>query len=148
MRIRELIQSDLGSLAELYEQFWGEKSSVEKMQRTYKRLKANTNYIFLVAEQKGHLSGALMGIICEELYGDCRPFLVIEDVIVDKAYRHTGIGTALMREIENRAVFHNCNYIIFVTESERTDAVQFYQSLGYSTDTYKGFKKRLCIETK
>jgi prepilin-type N-terminal cleavage/methylation domain-containing protein len=30
-----------------------------------------------------------------------------------------------------------------VTESERTDAQRFYESLGYEPDTYKGFKKRL-----
>ena len=37
----------------------------------------------------------------------------------------------------------NPNYIIFVTESERTDALRFYESLGYKSDAYKGFKKRL-----
>jgi len=96
-----------------------------------------------VAEHKGHIAGSLMGIICEELYGECRPFLVIEDVIVDNESRHKGIGSALIRKIENCAISRNCNYIIFVTESERTDALPFYESLGYSPDAYRGFKKRL-----
>jgi ribosomal protein S18 acetylase RimI-like enzyme len=89
-----------------------------------------------------------MGVICEELYGDCRPFLVIEDVVVDKTFQRTGIGSALMREIEIRAVARNCNYILFVTESKRTDAVSFYQSLGYSPDAHRGFKKRLGKQAK
>jgi ribosomal protein S18 acetylase RimI-like enzyme len=143
MGIRTLKESDLASLAELYIQFWGEASSLEKMQETFRRLKENPDYIFLVAEHKGHIAGSLMGIICEELYGECRPFLVIEDVIVDNESRHKGIGSALIRKIENCAISRNCNYIIFVTESERTDALPFYESLGYSPDAYRGFKKRL-----
>jgi GNAT superfamily N-acetyltransferase len=143
MGIRELKETDLESLAELYVQFWGETSCPERMRETFRRLKDNPDYIFLVAEHKGHIAGSLMGIICEELYGECRPFLVIEDVIVDKASRHKGIGSALIRKIENCAISRNCNYIIFVTESERTEALPFYQSLGYSPEAYRGFKKRL-----
>ncbi|MEX1328510.1 MAG: hypothetical protein AB1Z29_17050 [Desulfobacterales bacterium] len=48
-----------------------------------------------------------------------------------------------MRQLEGYAVKHNCNYIIFVTESERSEAHRFYESLGYISDAYKGFKKRL-----
>ena len=147
MGIRALQETDLEELAELYVQFWGETSCLEKMQKTFRRLNENPDYIFLVAEHKGHIAGSLMGIICEELYGDCRPFLVIEDVIVDRNFRHTGIGSALIRKIENCAISRNCNYIIFVTESERTEAQPFYQSLGYSPDAYRGFKKRLGKQT-
>ena len=147
MGIRELRETDLASLAELYEQLWGETSCLEKMRETFRRLKENPDYIFLVAEHNGHIAGSLMGIICEELYGECRPFLVIEDVIVDRKSRHKGIGSALIRKIENCAISRNCNYIIFVTESERGEALPFYQSLGYSPDAYRGFKKRLGKQT-
>jgi GNAT superfamily N-acetyltransferase len=143
MKIRKLKEDDLVSLARLYKQFWGEPSSLEKMRTTFQRLEKNPNYIFLVAEQQNHLVGTVMGIICEELYGDCRPFMVVEDVIVDKHRQRLGIGSSLMREMERCAVEHNCNYIIFVTESERRDAHRFYASLGYKSDAYKGFKKRL-----
>ena len=84
-----------------------------------------------------------MGIVCEELYGECLPFMVVEDVIVDADRRREGIGSALMCELERRAVESNCGYIIFVTESERTDAHRFYESLGYKPDAYRGFEKRL-----
>ena len=143
MAIRKLIEDDLASLAVLYQQFWGEVSSLEKMRATFQRLKGNPNYIFLVAERQNRLVGSVMGIICEELYGDCKPFIVVEDVIVDKHHRRLGIASSLMRELERYASESNCNYIIFVTESERTEAHRFYESLGYKSDAYKGFKKRL-----
>jgi len=84
-----------------------------------------------------------MGIVCEELYGECRPFMVVEDVIVDQNHRRQGIGSLLMRELERRAIVRDCAYIIFVTEQDRTTAHAFYASLGYSPDKYRGFKKRL-----
>jgi GNAT superfamily N-acetyltransferase len=143
MKIRKLTENDLEGLAALYKQFWGESSSLEKMQVIFQRLKKNPNYILLGADQQNHLVGSAMGIICEELYGDCRPFIVVEDVIVDKHQRRLGIGSSLMRQLEGYAVKHNCNYIIFVTESERSEAHRFYESLGYKSDAYKGFKKRL-----
>ena len=143
MEIRKLKEDDLDSLALLYQQFWGEKSSLEKMRSTFQRLQNNPNYIFLAAKQQNRLVGSVMGIICEELYGECKPFMLVEDVIVDKGHRRLGIGSSLMRTLEKCANEMNCNYIIFVTESERSEAHRFYESIGYQSDAYKGFKKRL-----
>ena len=143
MLIRKMIEDDLANLAVLYQQFWGEESSLEKMQTTFQRLNRNPNYLFFVAELQNSLVGSVMGIICEELYGDCKSFMVVEDVIVDKHHRRKGIATSLMRELEKCALEINCNYIVFVTESERTEAHRFYESIGYNSDAYKGFKKRL-----
>ncbi len=148
MEIRKLIEDDLVSLAVLYQQFWDEVSSLEKMRTTFQRLKRNPNYILLVADQQNNLVGSVMGIICEELYGDCKPFMVVEGVIVDKHHRRLGIASSLMKELERCASENNCNYIIFVTESERTEAHRFYESIGYKSDAYKGFKKRLKTANK
>ncbi|MGA2162355.1 MAG: GNAT family N-acetyltransferase [Methanoregula sp.] len=141
--IRRLAEEDLPALARLYVQFWSEESSLGWMQETFRRLRDDPDYIFLVADVDDEIAGSLMGIICEEIYGECRPFMVLEDVIVDREFRQQGIGSALMREVEAYAVSRNCNYIIFVSERERTDAVPFYRSLGYAPDSYRGFKKRL-----
>ncbi|MHB9023098.1 MAG: GNAT family N-acetyltransferase [Armatimonadota bacterium] len=143
MEIRRLTETDLPALGKLYQQFWGEESSLEKMRATFARLQLDPHYIFLVAERQEQVAGSVMGIVCEELYGECQPFLVIEDMIVDQAHRRTGVGTALLREMERCAAEQGCSYIILVTETERGDAQQFYASLGYKLDAYKGFKKRL-----
>ena len=148
MIIRRLQKEDLPALARLYMQFWNEESSLVRMQETFARLRDDPDYVFLIAEVDDEIAGSLMGIVCEELYGECRPFMVIEDVIVDREFRQQGIGSALIREIESYAVSRNCNYIIFVSELERTDAVPFYRSLGYSPDSYRGFKKRLGVQGK
>ena len=143
MKIGRLIEDDLAPLSKLFEQFWGEESSLEKMKLTFSRLKSNPAYILLTAKQDQKLIGFAMGVICEELYGDCNPFIVIEDLIVDKNHRRNGAGSALMRELEEYAIGFKCCQIIFVTESDREDAHQCYKSLGYDFEPYKGFKKRM-----
>ena len=143
MEIGRLKENDLAPLSIMFQQFWGEKSSPEKMRSTFSRIKTNPAYILLVAKQKKRLMGFGMGIICEELYGDCKPFMVIEDLIVDKNQRRSGVGAALMAAFEKCAFENNCCQIIFVTEAEREETLKFYRSLGYDHAPYKGFKKRI-----
>jgi hypothetical protein len=45
MKIERLTESDLAPLAELFRQFWGEKSSLEKMGPTFSRLTTNPAYL-------------------------------------------------------------------------------------------------------
>jgi ribosomal protein S18 acetylase RimI-like enzyme len=143
MKIERLTEYDLPALAEMFRQFWGEKSSPEKMGSTFSRLATNPAYILLAAKHNDRLVGFAMGIICEDLYGECKPFMVIEDLIVDKNQRRNGVGSALMRELEKCAIDHDCCQIIFVTEANRAEAHRFYRSLGYEFKSYKGFKKRM-----
>jgi GNAT superfamily N-acetyltransferase len=85
----------------------------------------------------------VMGVLCRELYGRCRPFMVVEDVIVDQAHRRRGIGTLLMRAIEQEAFRNQCSYIMLVTDATRREALGFYEHLGYHPDRYKACKMYL-----
>lgn len=143
MEIAKLTERDLDALSALFRQFWDEESRLDRMQSTFARLAGNPAYILLSAKHNDRLVGFAMGIICEELYGECKPFMIIEDLIVDNNLRRGGIGSALMRELEKAAIEHGCCQIIFVTESNRTEAHRFYESFGYGNNSCKGFKKRL-----
>ncbi|OHD15276.1 MAG: GNAT family N-acetyltransferase [Spirochaetes bacterium GWC1_27_15] len=143
MQIRKMIEEDIPQLALLYKQFWGESSSIENMYKLFNKLKRNPNYIFLSAVDNNILAGSVMGIICEELYGECKPFMILEDLIVDIDYRRKGIGKLLIEEIEKYAKEANCTQILFVTENMRKDACDFYASMGFNPDSHKGFKKLL-----
>jgi hypothetical protein len=70
MEIARLTEHDLRSLAEMFRQFWGEDSSLEKMGLTFSRLATNPAYILLAAKHNDGLVGFAMGIICEDLYGE------------------------------------------------------------------------------
>jgi len=107
------------------------------------RLQGNDAYILLCAAEDEKLAGSATGIVCEELYEDCKPFLVVENMVVDSAYRKKGIGKALLAELEKRAKAKGCTQMILVTETERKDACRFYESAGFHPTANKGYKKKL-----
>jgi ribosomal protein S18 acetylase RimI-like enzyme len=143
MLIREMQINDIDFLSELYFQFWGEKSNVEKMQGKFSQLQNNSAYIFLCAVENERVVGSVMGIVCEELYGDCQPFLVLENMVVDNNCRRKGVGKLLCAELEKQAKERGCSQILLVTESNREDACRFYESLGFNPAANMGFKKKI-----
>ena len=58
----------------------------------------------LVAECGGELLGTVMGIICLDIAAACRPFMLIENVVVAERARGRGIGKKLMASVERIAV--------------------------------------------
>ena len=143
MIMREMIADDIPQLAQLYKQFWNEESCIETMYEKFNQFLRNSSHILISAVENKQLIGSVMGVLCGELYGYCKPFMVLENMIVDKEYRNKGVGKALICELERKAADKNCTQIILVTETNRTDACEFYQSVGYSPDSHKGYKKKL-----
>jgi len=84
-----------------------------------------------------------MGILCLDLVGECRPFMIIENVIVSFDYRNKGIGKILFNEIEMIAKALDCYYIFFVSGENRKIVHRFYESAEYNKDKVKGYKKYL-----
>jgi len=143
MTIRDLKAKDLRALSRLYYQFWSEESDIQKMKDKFAKLQKNESYIFLCADENERLIGSVMGVVCEELYGDCKPFLVLENMVVDKNCRQKGVGRALLAELERRAKARDCTQIILVTEIDRKDACGFYESAGFHPTANKGYKKKI-----
>lgn len=143
MIIRKMIANDIPELAQLYRQFWNEDSCIEIMYSQFKKVSENGTHVLLSAVENKSLIGSVMGVICEELYGNCKPFMVLENMIVDDKCRNKGIGKALVAELEKIAINKSCTQIILVTEVDRIDACKFYESVGYSPTRSKGFKKKL-----
>lgn len=143
MLIRRMKIEDIPELAVLYKQFWNETSCVEMMRNQFVKLQNRNSHILLSAIEQNHLVGSVMGVVCEELYGDCKPFLVIENMIVNESDRKKGIGKALIAEIQRLAKERECTQMILVTESNRLDACHFYEFVGFHPSTNKGYKKKL-----
>ncbi|MCL2141530.1 MAG: GNAT family N-acetyltransferase [Methanimicrococcus sp.] len=141
VEIRTLEIGDMASLAKLNRHFWNEESDVEEMERKFCDLQNNPSYIFLCAVEGAELVGSIMGIVCDELYGTCKPFLVVENMVVDPKYRRKGIAKLLFEELEKQSVIKGCRYAILVTDTEREGACKFYESVGFHPTKNKGYKK-------
>ena len=143
MKIRKMIKEDIPQLEILYRLYWNEKSDIEKMKEKFDEINKREDYILLSAEENNKLTDSVMGIVCQELYGPCKPFLVVENLVVAKDAQRKGVGKALMAEIEKFAKKQDCRQIILVTESDREDALSFYPAIGFPKGTNSGFKKKI-----
>ncbi len=148
MEIGPISEDDLPALAALYQQLKSNDPSVEKMRQALQIIQSNPNQLILGAKIDGQLVGSVLGVACQMLFGQCKSFMLVEDVVVDVEQRRAGVGTALMLEIERFAATRNCSYIILLTEADRVGAQRFYLSLGYQTDPYKGFMKVLSSNSR
>lgn len=144
LTIQKIEMEHLPELATLYEELSGEKTNLSKMKETYLKLLHNESYELLGAIYNGKLAGSVMGIYCEDLIGECRPFMVIENVVVSSSVRRQGVGRKLMNRLEELARSRDCSYIILVSGPARAEAHQMYESLGYNQDEMvRGFRKYL-----
>ncbi len=143
MEIAALRKDDLTELAQLYQQLLPNDISLANMTRALERNRDNANHLILAAKLEDKLVGTLLAVVGEMLFGKCKSFMVIEDVIVDRYQCRKGVGTALMQYAEEYARRRNCAYIMLITDADRFGSQEFYRSLGYTTDEYTAFKKPL-----
>jgi GNAT superfamily N-acetyltransferase len=141
--IKRLTAADLPELAALYRELTDEPADGVAMAATFEWMAANPDYLVLIAKLDGAVVGSLMGIVCRELLGQCKPFMVIENVVVAPNRRRMGIGRALIVEIERLARARECSLIEFCSAGHRKEAHRFYESLGYGLNVVRGFRKWL-----
>lgn len=141
--IREAIKSDLAGLSILFGELTRTKSSIEKMTKIFRHIQNDESYKLIVAEQDGEIVGTIMGILCYDLVGECRPFMVIENVVVANSKRGQGVGSKLIEKIEDIGKQNEVNYMMLVSAAERIETHKFYESVGYKLDVVQGFKKFL-----
>jgi GNAT superfamily N-acetyltransferase len=141
IRSRPIVANDLPNLNKLYDELIGRPTNYSLMTDVYDTIKDNPNYIILGVFNEDDLVGSLMGIVCYDLVGECRPFMVLENVIVTDRARRQGIGKKLMLEIESIARARGCYYMIFVSGGQRAEAHEFYESLGFKEEKVEGYRK-------
>ena len=64
---------------------------------------------------------------------------LIEGVRIHKSHRGQGLGTQLFEWAIQRAIQKNCNIVQLTSNKERTEAIRFYESLGFKA-SHEGFK--------
>jgi GNAT superfamily N-acetyltransferase len=141
--IEEIGTKDLEELSVLMEELSGNNTNYDKMVINYNWIKSNPDYFLLGAKYNNELVGTVMGIICKDIVSECKPFMVIENMVVKSTMRGKNIGKELIKEIERIGREKDCYYTMLVSLKHRKEAHKFYVSVGYSLDTVQGFKKYL-----
>jgi ribosomal protein S18 acetylase RimI-like enzyme len=141
VQITAITEADLSALSRLYGLLFPTTTPLTRMKRIFVEINRNPGHLLLGAKAGNRLVGSAMGIICASLSGDCRPFMVIDNIVVSPESRDKGIGRALLQELELQAAARNCCYALLVSKIGREYTHVFLRSLGYNMDDYRGFKK-------
>ena len=140
--VRPMVLEDIPELAELYRQFWNQSSSVPEMTNVLERILPREDYIFLSAVEGTKLIGSVQGIVCEQLYGIARPFLVLHSLVVDPCHRRKGVARLLLDGLESRAKAKGCYWCDLISYAHNEGACSFYRANGFYENTV-GFRKPL-----
>ena len=86
----------------------------------------NSLHILAALNEEGKLLGVLRAV------GDGASILFIQDILVDPAYQHPGIGTALLQKTLEK---YKHVYQIQLATDDSTKTVSFYESNGFTSLT-------------
>lgn len=137
IKIQRMEQKDLVQIQRLYGELLAEDISMEVLERQFAAVWNREDYRLFVAKNNECVLGSAIGIVCQALDA---PFLVIENVVVDAAFRKQGIGRNMFAALDEFAKEKGCQYAILVSSGFREGAHRFYEAMGYTEDV-RGFRK-------
>lgn len=139
--IRQVEIKDVNDLAVLFEELSGWPSNINKLVEKIDKMKKSECHAFFVACDGERVVGTSVGYLLDDVCGECRPFLVIENVIVHSDYQGRGVGRMIFDALEEYARMKDTRYIMLASENKRGGAHHFYDKLGYYRAV--AFKKKL-----
>ncbi len=95
----------------------------------------------LVAECGGSLTGTALVSLCADVMFGAQPFAAVENFIVDEGSRGQGAGAALMQKVESFCLAADCSKIMLLSASDRVQAHQFFEHMGFAANRKRGFVK-------
>jgi ribosomal protein S18 acetylase RimI-like enzyme len=95
----------------------------------------------LVAEAEGKVIGMATGQLTIST-AEGGPALLVEDVVVDVAWRGRGIGRRLLTELGDWAVAHNAHRLQLLADRNNATGLDFYRSLGWQVTALICLRKR------
>lgn len=72
---------------------------------------------------------------------NAQPFGLVENIVFAEDSRGKGIGSALLRRIEELAIARQCSKLMLLSASARESAHKFFADLGYNGSAKRGFVK-------
>jgi GNAT superfamily N-acetyltransferase len=146
--IRTATENDLPRILELYLQLsippveWDslDNQVLDTHKQAFSEITAMPGCEVIVAEEDGQVIGTSMLTIVPNLTHSGKPWIIVENVVVDSKYRRTGAGKLLMEYIKSKALEAGCCKIQLMSDKRRTEeAHKFYKAIGYNA-TAEGFR--------
>ncbi|QGH37016.1 GNAT family N-acetyltransferase [Gracilibacillus salitolerans] len=110
--------------------------------KAFEAIQSDTNNELIVAVLEGHIIGVLQITFTPYITHQGGWRATIEGVRTDESVRGKGIGSKMITWAIERAKTRNCHLVQLTTDKTRTDALRFYEKLGFQA-THEGLKLKL-----
>ena len=145
--IRSATEKDIPRILELYNELIIHLSQIEQSRkpsdddthRVFAEISADPGHELYVAEEDGRVVGTIVLLVVPNLSHSATPWAVAENLVVTQSYRRRGIGRMLLEHAVARAREKGCYKIQLWSDRRRTEAHEFYESLGFEALAY-GFR--------
>ncbi|MDE5576432.1 MAG: GNAT family N-acetyltransferase [Oscillospiraceae bacterium] len=139
--VREITESDLSGLFELYTQLHGNPipGDTAELSALCRKILDDENHHVIVAEEDGKIVSSCVCVIVPNLTHGQRPYALIENVVTDEAFRCRGLATTCLdfaREISRK---ENCYKMMLLTGSKEESTLRFYERAGYNRNDKTAF---------
>jgi ribosomal protein S18 acetylase RimI-like enzyme len=136
MEIRPYLESDEAAVVELWREVFPDSPAWNRPETDIQRKLSVQRELFLVATVGTQLVGSAMAG-----YDGHRGWVYY--VAVSPRYRRQGIGTALMRSVEERLARLGCPKLNLQVRASNQEVVAFYKRLGYEVEERISMSKHL-----
>lgn len=135
MLIREYQSSDEASLIGLWERCQLTRPWNDPRKDISRKLNGQPNWLLVGLVDDEIVASVMVG------YDGHRGW--INYLAVDPACRRQGLGRLLMQDVERRLLALGCPKINLQVRIDNSQAIGFYESIGYTQDAVVSFGKRL-----
>ncbi len=142
INVREIRSSDYNDIYLLNQDLNSKHSqfSAEKVKERIDYILKNTKDIIFVSEQNNEVIGYIHGSPYELLFADSE--INVLGFVVKEKYRKNGVGSMLIRHLEDWAINNRFSGIKILTHPSRVNAHRFYEKHGYiHTKDQKNYMK-------
>ncbi|GLZ62617.1 GNAT family N-acetyltransferase [Micromonospora sp. NBRC 107095] len=113
-----------------------------RLASAWRDLHAQAGRRLLLAVAGDTFVGTLDTLVAPNLTHGARPYMMVENVVVAPGWRRRGVARALVLAALDDATAAGCYKVQLVSNAARTDAHQFYASVGF-TQSALGYRRYL-----
>lgn len=110
--------------------------------RAFDQILSNPSLDLLLWEHKGAVVATTYLNIIPNLSRSAAPYAVVENVVVERDLRGTGVGRRIMAATLQIAWDAGCYKAMLMTGSKRPSTLRFYRACGFSQDSKTAFLAR------
>ncbi|QKJ67205.1 GNAT family N-acetyltransferase [Deefgea piscis] len=140
VNVRNAKITDANAIQVLYQELVN-NPAVSVLPERIAEIEKNVNSSLFVGEKDGEVVGTVLVSLCLDVMFGYQPFAVVENIIVTASCRGLGVGTELMRAVEQYSNSAHCSKIMLLSSAERVEAHDFFENVGFIGSSKKGFVK-------